>query len=717
MPKYIIAGGQFNPFTYDELARPVEQAAQAHLATQDALSQYEAQAGTIGAYIGTGEDNARARALYDNYMHSVQNAAQALYEKGYNRDAAKALADAKARFGTDISRISQAIENREKRAAEYRQMSAQDRLLAEYDPSTKGLDNWLDDPQYGNFRHYSGKTLIEDGSQIGKNIFKEIRENDQWDSILGSQYWEHVKRNGVSAAEFEAAKEVIATGQSSGNPLVDMLAAEAVGVFNSSGISEWADNDTKNRAFDFIFEGLSDAIGSEARERLKNEAYASPYQWATLAENQRQFNLKVAAQQAKAAGLGGAGGAGGVGNTFYAGMSDRPVTTEGFGRMSGDISKKYEKYYGGEGENKKKVSITDTNGRTRVFDDVVDATAFVHDYDRRAKVADALYGIDVARDPRKFFGLIALDKDKQYGVAPDGRKVRIDLVNGLKDTWEFTYEDRPGHWAVDEERTRIFNEERQAYKDRLNQLRKINKAFNIDKVTISPDEESSMREKYGIDQSVSLGDLKSAIQSTEFSGYMKAVDVASSGANGEVPRKQIAANLETMLLDSGIDISSDNKFGKDIGIYRLKHGTPDFNSPVKEISSFIPTKKINKDTIKAVRADIDSIANGGFYVTTTGGEFFVQAQLLGSDFYNFVNQFSEVANGVKASIDQQTSLTDKADLRMRFNTLIRDNIHGLLDVSMRLPLYQGIGLTSSKGQGYYGYDGWNGFDEDEEDEE
>lgn len=712
MPKYIIAGGQFNPFTYEELARPVEQAAQAHLATQDALSQYEAQAGTIGSYIGTGEDNARARELYDNYMKSVRDAAEALYERGYNRDSAKALADAKARFGTDISRISQAIENRERRAAEYRQMSAQDRLLAEYDPSTKGLDNWLDNPQYGNFRHYSGKTLIEDGSQIGKNIFKEIRENDQWDSILGSQYWEHVKRNGVSAAEFEAAKDVIATGQSSGNPLVDMLAAEAVGVFNSSGISEWADKDTKNRAFDFIFEGLSDAIGSEARERLKNEAYASPYQWATLAENQRQFNLKIAAQQA-ANGLGGTGGAGGVGNTFYAGMSDRPVTTEGFGRMSNDIAKQFEKYYGGEGENKKRVSITGLDGKTRVFDDVVEATAFVHDYDHRADVAKDLYGIDIARDPRKFFGLIALDKDKQYGVAPDGRKVRIDLVNGLKDTWEFTYEDRPGHWAVDEERTRIFNEERQAYKERVKQLRSINKAFNIDKVTISPDEESDMREKYGIDQSVSLTDLKDAIQSTEFSGYMKAVDIASAGPNGDFPRKQIAANLETMLLDMGIDMTKD--FGKDIGIYRLKNGRPDFNSPVKNGASFIPTQKINKDTIKAVRADIDSISNGGFYVTTTGGEFFVQAQLLGSDFYNFVKDFSELATTVQQSINEQNSLVDKANLRMRFNTVLRNNIHSLLDVSTRLPFYQGPSGTSAKGQGFYGI-GTADYDNDEDEE-
>lgn len=706
MPKYIIAGGQFNPFTYDELARPVEQAAQAHLATQDALSQYEAQAGTIGSYIGTGDDNANARALYDNYMQSVQNAANVLYEKGYNRDAAKALADAKARFGTDISRISQAIENREKRAAEYRQMSAKDRLLAEYDPSTKGLDNWLADPQYGNFRHYSGETLINDAAQIGKNLAKEIREDGQWQKILNGQYWESLTRNGASADEINEAYMHVLNGTRSNNPFVNRMADAARSVFQSSGIGEWADEGTVRKAIDYIMEGMTEAIGSQSRKQVANSDYLdAKTRWSMgmqereFAEKQRQFNVRYGG-----AGSGSGASSGTSGNPYVTPLINRGMETEGMRSLSRSLNKQFIKPYSNGA-----ITLKNKDGKNVNYDNYADATRDIYSYDLRSEAAQYLGGIDVGRDPMNW---LRTDASKLRGMV-DGHEVKLFMENG--NVVVKVHED-DGKWHKHSTMTERYNRYRQEYLDNLDKWKKNNKGVKLSKYALDPDEEAQFRSNYDIDPTMSTYDLLDYAMTKEFKGDRPAVAVAAPGPNGAGLRTQITSNLIDNVLrttDSG-----NGKLGTASGIFKVKHGEPDKNSPVKNLNEFITQKKDGEydgTSVSSISVDPEAILNGGFYVTTDKGDFFVQANLLGPDYSMFINRMGDYISGQMKKIDNEPSREEKKRMRNDLITDIREEMFYLNQATGRDEMFQRLGATSTKPQYPYGY-GIPGYDEDEYEE-
>ena len=64
---------KFNPYTFDEMLKPIAIAAEAYNKTQEGLAELEGQAGTIKQYIEE-HPNSKYATKYTNYLKEIENA-------------------------------------------------------------------------------------------------------------------------------------------------------------------------------------------------------------------------------------------------------------------------------------------------------------------------------------------------------------------------------------------------------------------------------------------------------------------------------------------------------------------------------------------------------------------------------------------------------------------------------------------------------------------
>ena len=107
MPKYLVtSGSHFEPFTYDELVKPVVAAQQAQDQTQQAYDALALDTESLRRYISDSEEDKETRALYDNYMDKLNEFQDDLYNNGYSPKAKRSLSEARRAYASDISRIA-----------------------------------------------------------------------------------------------------------------------------------------------------------------------------------------------------------------------------------------------------------------------------------------------------------------------------------------------------------------------------------------------------------------------------------------------------------------------------------------------------------------------------------------------------------------------------------------------------------------------------------
>lgn len=151
MAKYITTtGSYFDPFTYEELARPVIDAQAEHNAAADAYDALGMETSALERYIGEGEGNAEARKLYDSYQEKLANLQNALWEQGVNANTRRGLAAARNGYASDIARLQKAIQSRQELSKEWSDARKKNpNLVTGANPGEGGLDNFLADDTYG----------------------------------------------------------------------------------------------------------------------------------------------------------------------------------------------------------------------------------------------------------------------------------------------------------------------------------------------------------------------------------------------------------------------------------------------------------------------------------------------------------------------------------------------------------------------------------------
>ena len=171
MPKFIVtSGSHFQPFTYDEMVKPLMQMAEAQNSAQDAYDLLSMETAALEDYLTENEDDAMARGLYNNYRQRLESLQNNLWGNGYTPQTRRDLALARTGYAQDIKgKLQNNIERRQAQSKAYWDMKhANPDMVMGRDPGSFGLDNYIQDPNFGNnWFAYSAKQFE---SEVGAEV-------------------------------------------------------------------------------------------------------------------------------------------------------------------------------------------------------------------------------------------------------------------------------------------------------------------------------------------------------------------------------------------------------------------------------------------------------------------------------------------------------------------------------------------------------------------
>ena len=276
MANVAINSTTFNPFTFDEMLKPLAMYAQEYRAQEAALAEIADKTGIWASYANEADQPLYDR--YNNFNNDLNEVAGQLSSQGLDIAGRKRMNDIKRRYNSEIVPIETAFKRREALIDKQRTaMDANPTLRFERDAKNLKLSELIDDPTLDYGRNYSGALLAQQVSGIVKNLKNTFVTKGQLEGIgLPFKYTQGL-RAGASPEEVDA---VVTRAIKDGDPTMMHYLSRALNiVIDSSGIRDWAEG---TQAFDdlvgFAKQGLYDAIGSTTYKDYTDDASLKAYE-------------------------------------------------------------------------------------------------------------------------------------------------------------------------------------------------------------------------------------------------------------------------------------------------------------------------------------------------------------------------------------------------------------------------------------------------------
>lgn len=286
MPNYsLVINSTFKPFTYQDMLAPTLMATQAHQELENQYGELATKA-NIWEEMANEQTDPYAYKMYKNYANDLESQAGQLAREGLNATSRKDMLNMRARYSKEITPIEQAYTARQKQAEQQQQALLQDpTLMLSRRAAITSLDDYIRNPQLA-YDAYSGKLITAQAAQAASALSKEMRDNPRkWRSILGNSYYETMMQKGFSS---DAVLQAIQNNPNAAPELLRIV-EDAV---NSSGVRNWGDEATINRAYDYARQGLWSAIGETQYQTLDN--------WRAKMAEQEAMNRRAAQRVATA---------------------------------------------------------------------------------------------------------------------------------------------------------------------------------------------------------------------------------------------------------------------------------------------------------------------------------------------------------------------------------------------------------------------------------
>lgn len=283
MPKFIVTDSSyFQPFTYDELARPVMESAEMQRSAQDVYDDLGAQTEAIRHYISEDPNmDVKTRKMYEDYLSRLQGLQENLWDRGYNAQTRRDLALARRGFASDINRIAKAIDARQKRSEAFWEAKHKNPdMIMGKDPGEFDLDSYLGDDTFGqNWYSYDGKAFEDAvykdsraraseflrGLQDPKSIVKNPALENELTRVLGKGF-----TNAETLLASDVVDNLIDADEGTRNKFYDqnkipitvrILSESLINRYNSTGIrNSDASESEKARLRDYGKAGWSGGI-------------------------------------------------------------------------------------------------------------------------------------------------------------------------------------------------------------------------------------------------------------------------------------------------------------------------------------------------------------------------------------------------------------------------------------------------------------------------
>lgn len=279
----LMISSSFNPYSLQELL-PIYQAnAQAQYQAEEAFSQLQMKADQWEKLANNAQD-ADVYNTYKAYSNQLKAAADDILNNGINATSRRNLMNMRAQYASNIIPIEEAYNKRQQQAQVLWQARLQDPTLIAQDPSELGLSYYMKNPTYTP-QSYSGKLLTAQSAQAAQNLAKTLSSYGKGEPI--DNYTNtFIQKHGLTRNDIQKYLngETTATNK--------VLGAIYQQVYDSSQIGNWANENQRRQAANFIKQGMWSAIGQDTVQAMENfearENYKFNQQLALLQAQQQQ---------------------------------------------------------------------------------------------------------------------------------------------------------------------------------------------------------------------------------------------------------------------------------------------------------------------------------------------------------------------------------------------------------------------------------------------
>ena len=285
----LMISSSFNPYSLQELL-PIYQAnAQAQYQAEEAFSQLQMKADQWEKLANNAQD-ADVYNTYKAYSNQLKAAADDILNNGINTASRRNLMNMRAQYASNIIPIEEAYNKRQQQAQILWQARLQDPTLIAQDPSELGLSYYMKNPTYTP-QSYSGKLLTAQSAQAAQNLAKTLSSYSKGEPI-DSYTNTFIQKHGLTRNDIQKYLngETTATNK--------VLGAIYQQVYDSSQIGNWANENQRKQAANFIKQGMWSAIGQDTVQAMENfearENYKLQQQLALMqAQQQQQAQLSA----------------------------------------------------------------------------------------------------------------------------------------------------------------------------------------------------------------------------------------------------------------------------------------------------------------------------------------------------------------------------------------------------------------------------------------
>lgn len=264
----LTSNAKFNPYTFDEVLKPLAMATDYYNTMYDKMDEIQDKAALLKAYANENPQGKVAN-TYNSYMKSLEQEMNSLVDNGLTPRTRQRLSELKKAYSSQIRPIENAIVKRDKLAEEQRQLKAKDpSYLFERIAKDIDLQEFIDNPSadYGNV--FQGNMITAYVKNFAQNFAKEVKDTKEGKQLLKQilplQY-QLIEQRGFRADDILNAFKNPETMPE----IMNIAIQRAIG---ASGVTKDWSPGSYDKAMEYAKMGLPDFIGQTSTNIVKDDA-------------------------------------------------------------------------------------------------------------------------------------------------------------------------------------------------------------------------------------------------------------------------------------------------------------------------------------------------------------------------------------------------------------------------------------------------------------
>lgn len=283
----IVVNSRFNPFTYEQLVKPLEDYTKAYKEVED---QYAGLLEQTEAFrdIATRENNPESYSMFNKYATDLRTVTDD-FSKGMTLANRRQLLNLKRRYAKEIAPIARADAARQDALKYRRDVRARDNsaMFRVEDPS-------VDDYLHGNTvsdDYISGKDILARTSAKSEALGKALFSDPEFISILGGQQYQVIQQNGMTPE----ALNLVINDQLNNPNISDELRTKLQGFRGIiddelNSVSNWG-NDVKQQVLNNVTTGIYAGLAKPTYNYVANSEYKNAAQRQSLANQAAELRI------------------------------------------------------------------------------------------------------------------------------------------------------------------------------------------------------------------------------------------------------------------------------------------------------------------------------------------------------------------------------------------------------------------------------------------